>query len=737
MTNARRFGTPPVFFTAISTILGAILFLRFGFAVGTLGFWGVILLIILGHIVTIPTALAISEIATNKRVEGGGEYFIISRSFGLNIGATIGMALYLSQAISVAFYVIAFTEAFDFFFRYMNDVHGIFLPRQAVSVPLMLLLSALILKKGANLGVKALYFVVGILAISIALFFMGETNYAQEYGFTLADAEMRNMDSFFMVFAIAFPAFTGMTAGVGLSGDLKNPGRSIPLGTTIATFTGMIIYFFISYKLASSASPDNLVNNQFVMSNIAIGGKYIVPLGLAAATISSALGSVMVAPRTLQALAIDKSFPHKSINGWLSKGRDKDNEPIHGSLITCIIAIVFVALGNVNAVAEIISMFFMVTYGSLCLISFLNHFGSSPSYRPSFKSRWYLSLIGFITAVWVMLKINTPYAILAIIVMILLYLYISHYHKERKGLASIFANAIFQVNRNLQVYFQKRSNRKAKAEWRPSAICISKHSFERNNAFQLLNWISYKYGFGTYLHRIEGYYSKSTVRQSRKEMSELIAKFNSHNHFYIDTIISPSYTSAIAQAIQIPGISGMENNMVIFEYDKENDEEISEIIDNFTLVSAGNFDVCILASSPRKIEFKNGIHVWIKTTDEANANLMILLSFIILGFPKWKKGNIKIFNICKEEEVEEVKKNMHDLVISGRLPITVKNIEIIVQKEDISPKHIINTHSSDSGLTIIGFREEMLKHQGELVFKGYGQLGNTLFVNSHNKKEIE
>ncbi len=737
MKNTRRFGTPPVFFTAISTILGAILFLRFGFAVGTLGFWGVIILIILGHTVTIPTALAISEIATNKRVEGGGEYFIISRSFGLNIGATIGIALYLSQAISVAFYVIAFTESFEFFFNYMDKVHNIVIPRQVISIPVMFILSVLILKKGANLGVKALYFVVGMLAISIVLFFIGDTTYAQECGYNIADAKMRNMDNFFMVFAIAFPAFTGMTAGVGLSGDLKNPGRSIPLGTTLATFTGMILYFFIAYKLASSASPEELVNNQFVMSNIAIGGKIIIPLGLAAATISSALGSVMVAPRTIQALAIDRSFPHSKINKWLAKGRKKDNEPINGSLVTCIIAIIFVALGNVNAVAEIISMFFMVTYGSLCLISFLNHFGSSPSYRPSFKSRWYISLIGFITAIWVMLKINTAYAIVSIIVMSLLYLYISHYHKERRGLTSIFANAIFQINRNLQIYFQKNSTNRTKAEWRPSAICISRHSFERSSAFNLLNWISYKYGFGTYLHRIKGYYSKNTVNQSKKEMAKLISNLNNHHHFYIDTIISPSYTSAIAQAIQIPGISGMENNMVIFEYAKENNDEISEIIDNFTLVSAGNFDVCILASSLREVQYKNGIHVWIKTTDEENANLMILLSFIILGYPEWKKSDIKIFNICKSEEIEDVRKNMHELVISGRLPISSKNIEIIVQKDDLSPKAIINKYSSNAGFTIIGFREEMLKHQGELVFDGYEQLGDILFVNSHSKKKID
>ncbi|NQU86398.1 MAG: amino acid permease, partial [Mariniphaga sp.] len=137
-TNTRKFGTAPVFFTAISTILGAILFLRFGFAVGTIGFWGVILIILLGHLVTIPTALAISEIATNKRVEGGGEYFIISRSFGLNIGATIGIALFLSQAISVAFYVIAFTEAFEFFFNWIATKFDFILPRQVISIPVLI-----------------------------------------------------------------------------------------------------------------------------------------------------------------------------------------------------------------------------------------------------------------------------------------------------------------------------------------------------------------------------------------------------------------------------------------------------------------------------------------------------------------------------------------------------------------------------------------------------------------------
>ncbi len=732
----RKFGTAPVFFTAISTILGAILFLRFGYAVGTVGFFGVVLIVLLGHMVTIPTSLAISELATNKRVEGGGEYFIISRSFGLNIGATIGIALYLSQAISVAFYVIAFTEAFQFIFDYLLANHGVYLPRQAVSIPVMLLLSALILKKGANLGVKALYVVVAILAMSITLFFLGTSEAAADVGFSVANAEFRNTSQFYMVFAIIFPAFTGMTAGVGLSGDLKNPARSIPIGTVSATVIGMVIYFFISYKLAYSATPEELASNQFVMSNIAIMGWIVVPLGLAASTISSALGSVMVAPRTLQALANDTSFPADFMNNWLSKSRTKDNEPLNASLVTCAIALLFVSVGSVDIVAQIISMFFLITYGSLCLISFLNHFGSSPSYRPSFKSKWMISLVGFVTSVWVMFMISVAYSLFALMVMTLLYTYINNIHKDRKGLSSIFTNTIFQLNRNLQLYLQKSKIVKSYSDWRPSVICISTNSFNRDNAFRLTNWISYKYGFGTYLHRIVDYCSRSTFDKAQEDLGRLIHNYGDLSHVYVDTIISPSYTSAIAHAIQIPSISGMENNMLILEYDKKDNAGIVEIVENFKLINSGNFDVCILASSRKPIIYKNGIHIWIKTYDAENANLMIILSYIILGHPDWAHSDIKIFDICKRSEIKEVETQMDELIDKGRLPITSNNIKILVEEEGTSYKSIINAHSADAGLTIIGFHEDSIRNLDTSVFQGYEDIGNVLFVNSYKNKTI-
>jgi len=737
--SKKSFGTAPVFFTALATILGAILFLRFGFAVGTLGFWGVIGIVLVGHMVTIPTALAISEIATNKRVEGGGEYFIISRSFGMNIGATIGFALYISQAISVAFYIIAFTEAFEFFFNWISTRFEFSLPRQVISIPAMIGLSILILKKGASVGMKTLYIVVAILLISLLLFFLGNTEYSTTHTFSLATVEKGDMSQFFLVFAIIFPAFTGMTAGVGLSGDLKKPGKSIPLGTILATVTGMIVYFFIAYKLTASLDLETLrdPSNQLAMSDIALAGGFIIPLGLAASTFSSAIGSIIVAPRTLQALAGDSSFPTKGINRFLKRGRGETNEPYNATLITVVIAMVFVIIGDVNKVAGIISMFFMVTYGSLCLISFLHHFGSAPSYRPSFRSRWYISLVGFVASVWIMFKIDTWFALAAIVIIVLLYLSINNFHKSRKGLVSIFTNALFQLNRSLQVYLQQTRKSRGDKEWRPSAICISRDSFRRDKAFQLLNWISYKYGFGTYIHLIEDYYSKSSRQKSSQELDKLIKNFKGKgSHVYVDTMISPSYTSAVAQAIQLPGISGMENNMVIFEFDREEAENLKEIVENFALVNAGNFDVCIFGSSDRTINFKNGIHVWIRSSDYENSHLMILLSFIIQGHPAWRKSEITIFDICKKEHEEETRKNLEELVQTGRLPITSKNIQVISEMPELNNRALIREHSAHAGLTIIGFRTELLKHEGAKIFEGYNQVGNILFVNSHSQIDI-
>ncbi len=156
---------------------------------------------------------------------------------------------------------------------------------------------------------------------------------------------------------------------------------------------------------------------------------------------------------------------------------------------------------------------------------------------------------------------------------------------------------------------------------------------------------------------------RQAQQKSEQELDKLVRNFKGRGtHVFVDTMISPSYTSAVAQAIQLPGISGMENNMVIFEFDRTEDLTIKEIVENFPLVNAGNFDVCIFASSNRTINFKNGIHVWIRSSDYENSHLMILLSFIIQGHTLWRKSEITIFDVCKKGKEKETRAELEELV---------------------------------------------------------------------------
>ncbi|MCB0497887.1 MAG: amino acid permease [Cyclobacteriaceae bacterium] len=737
LANAKaKFGTAPVYFTAISTILGAIMFLRFGYAVGNVGFAGTLLIILFGHMVTIPTGMAIAEIATNQRVRGGGEYYIMSRSFGINIGASIGIALYLSQAISVAFYLIAFAEAFDPLLSWLQShYHIVIADKRLISMPALVIVGVLMLTKGANLGVTTLYVVVATLFLSLISFFLGNpVDTVPEGGFSFFST-VKDPDGFFKVFAICFPAFTGMTAGVGLSGDLKNPQRSIPIGTLAATITGLVIYAFIAYKLAVSATPEDLNSDQLVMQRIAAWGP-IIPIGLAAATVSSALGSIMVAPRTLQALSADKVFPSKALNKWLSKERGSNSEPFNATLLTVVIAAVFIAMGSVDSVASVISMFFMVTYGAICVISFLQHFASDPAYRPDFKSKWYISLMGFLLTNYLMFKMHPGYAVLSIIVMVILYFMVANTRQRFTGVAKVFQGVIFQINRKLQVFIQATD--KDNDNWRPSVICISPDFFKRPTAFTLMRWISHRSGFGTYLHYIEGYLSKETNREARETLSRLIKLSGvSGSNVFLDTLISPSFTSAVAQAIQLPSVSGKETNTILFEYSRDSPDFLPAVIQNLSLVKATDYDVCVLSSTQKNFGIMNSIHIWITPNDLDNAGLMILLGYIILGHPDWKKGILKITAIFPEHDISEYEKNLKEMIKVGRLPVSPHNIELIEQLEDVSVRDVVVQKSKDDDLIVLGFGYERLKQQGDEFFTGYEGIGNILFVHAAKERAID
>jgi hypothetical protein len=445
----------------------------------------------------------------------------------------------------------------------------------------------------------------------------------------------------------------------------------------------------------------------------------------------------MVAPRTLQAMGYDDMFPGTGLNRWLARGKEKDNDPTNAGVVSIIIGFVFVAFGDIDFVAQIISMFFMVTYGVICVISLLEHFAADPSYRPTFKSRWYISLVGAVTSFWLMFKMNAPYALLSLIVMGGIYLMVSSYKKKEKGLVNLFRGVIFQASRQLQILAQRADREDLDEHWRPFTICVSQDTFMRRSAFDMLRWISLKYGFGTYIHYIKGFLTEKTNRESREILNKLIhLAAGSKNRVYLDTIISPSYTSAIAQVIQLSGISGKGNNMILFEFSQGNPDTLDEALGTHDILYATGFDLCVLSTSYKGFGYKKQIHIWITPVDNDNANLMILLGYIILGHPEWKDGIIKIFALYRPEEASRRREELKDLIKEGRLPISLGNINLISEEKEKGTREIIGKISVDADLTIVGFRHEQLKTESYQLFSGYEKLGNVLFVSANKRKEI-
>ncbi len=733
------FGTLPVFLAAISTILGAVMFLRFGYAVGHVGWLGAILIILLGHMVTIPTALAIAEIATNRKVEGGGEYFIISRSFGTSIGSVIGVSLYLSQAVSVAFYMIAFAEAFTPLTPWFEKSFGIAMDPRFISLPGTVALIILMLKKGASMGVKVLYVIAATLGITLVLFFLG----SPVDGFDPASASFSRTvldpDSLVVVFAIVFPAFTGMTAGVGLSGDLANPRKSIPQGTLIATITGAVIYVAIVTKLAFSASPEDLAGDQLIMSRIALWGP-IIPIGLGAATLSSAIGSILVAPRTMQALATDASLPIGKANSWLSLGVGPVNEPRNATILTSAVAIFIVILGDVNIVAKLISMFFMVTYGSLCAISFLESFAARPSYRPSFRSRWYISLFGAVVCVFMMFQMDPMYAILSLMVMTALYTVVVRTRGEAgHDLAEMFEGAMSQLTRYLHLKLQVRSRHEKEREWRPSVIMVSSRTFDRRAPLELMRWICHRYGFGTYLHYVPGMLNKTTHRESIKERDRLLEMAEKQNgSVYMDTMVAPSMRSALAQSLQLPGVSGIPNNSILFEFSEHDGPEVvEEVVESSLFSVAADMSLFVLRHGDNHFGDKKSIHIWLTWNDRANANVMILLSYIMLGHEDWNGAEITVFAAFPKDQIDIQREVMEGLISQGRLPISEKNIQFLATDDEEAFRKLVINKSSDADMAVIGFDQSGLKTRKKEVFLNHSELGCVLFVCASEAIDIE
>lgn len=465
-----------VYTPSLLTILGVIMYLRFGWVVGNVGLFNTLVIVTLATSITFLTALSISAIATDQVVRAGGAYYMISRSLGIETGGAVGIPLFFAQAVSVALYTIGFAESLVRIFPNLNQT--------LVAVVTTLFVAGLALKS-ADIAIKAQFGIMAAIAVSLVSFGFGHPVPVE----TGADA-IPQAKGFWEVFAVFFPAVTGIMAGVSMSGDLKDPARSIPKGTLAAIGTGYVIYMVLPILLTMRAEPSTLMQDPLVMRRIAFWGDAIL-LGVWGATLSSAIGSILGAPRVLQALARDRILP-RSLR-WLGIGSGPNDEPRLGTLFTLGIALAVVSIGDLNLIAPVLSMFFLTTYMVLNVAAGVESFLQSPSFRPTFRIHWIFSLMGAFGCIAVMFLINGLATIMAALIVLAIYLWL-----ERQQLESAWGD----VRRGVWMtvvrmgLFQLGSTPDPK-NWRPHILVLSGVPTRRWHLVQVASALTHNRGLIT------------------------------------------------------------------------------------------------------------------------------------------------------------------------------------------------------------------------------------------------
>ena len=686
-SDDHKFGTFGGVFTPCTlTILGVIMFLRFGQVVGQAGAWSAVAIVISAKLITTLSGFSLAAIATNTRVKGGGAYYLISRSLGVEYGGAIGVFFYLAQAISVAMYVIGFTEAFVQTFPNTGLSFG----TVATLVNVATLICVYI---GAGWTIKLQYGILAILLASIVSFFVGA--WPEMSMATLrsnANPAYLKGESFFTMFALFFPAVTGIMAGANMSGDLKNPGKSLPLGTLSAIAVTALIYLGMGLALAAVRPQAELTTNTFVVGSIARWPILIVA-GVFAATLSSALGSMMGAPRILQALARDDIF--RSLR-FFARGSGKAGEPRRAIVLSFLIAQAGVLLGDLNAVAPVITMFFMITYGTLNLACFYEGITGNPSYRPRFRfSHWSMSLAGAVGCLVVMFLINWVWALIAIVSMGGLFGLITRAEIISRWGDVTSGVAFERARKSLLKLEEERYHPK---NWRPIILALSGAAWTRYFIAEYAYWLAAGHGVVTLGQVISGDVEDRLTR--REQAEKLLRKFirDEELRAFPVVIVEENLSEGIKALLQCHGIGGVRPNTLLLGW-SEDPAKIEVFGDALRLAKDLRRNVIIVGCEDdleRWVPPRGSINVW---WSGKKSGLMLLLAHLLKKNHEWRNHPLRLLvPVAVKSDTAKISEDMRKMLDAARI-----EAEVVILETDNSLEAVGAQIRDDSSLLFAGF----------------------------------
>jgi len=660
----KKFGVfAGVFTPTLLTILGVIMYLREGWVVGNAGLLGAGIIILLAFAITTATGLSMSSLTTNIRIGAGGAFSIISQSLGLEVGGSVGIPLYLSQALAVAMYVFGFREGWCELFEGYHPliVHPLIVD---LATFIVLFIIAFI---SANLAFRVQYVIIAIIVASLISIF-GTFFKADTMAYPVTWWGEFPAASFWVVFAVFFPAATGIMAGANLSGELKEPRRSIPIGTMSAIGLSFVIYLALAYWLARVATMNELTDNYTIMVGKALWKGRAVLAGLLGATFSSGLSSFVGAPRILQALGTHNILPGSH---WYAK-RSKAGEPRNAMWVTGGIVFCALLLRDLNAIAPLITMFFLITYAMLNVVVLIEQSLGLVSFRPLLRVPRIIPLLGAAGCLLAMFIVNPIFSLVAVVIVVVFYGILT-----RRRLEAPFADVRSGLFFSLAEWAAKRVTEMLTSQeraWKPNLLVPVEDLRELRGMFRFIHNLTYPRGSV----KLVGLSSRHEERHLATRLPNLARAFREEGVFASWTLVNADkFSSGVLVSMQALSGTFFRPNIVLLtlppEGDSEHEAELGLVMND---ARQNRMGVLLFAEHPRaKLGRKRIINVWLREQGPAwqlsmelgsNLNLAILTAYKLKR--NWN-GSLNIITTIKEaDQVAEAEKYLNNLVELARIP---------------------------------------------------------------------
>jgi len=684
-----------VFTPSILTILGIILFLRLGYVVGGVGLGRALVIIGLANLISVLTSFSLSAVATNIKVKAGGDYYLISRTLGVAFGGAIGIVLFLAQSISIAFYTIGFGEVVAALLPGAPGYTAQVIAAAAVAV--LFVLAWL----GSDWATRFQYGVMAVLFAAIAVFFIGGV--AHWDGAQLAANWAPAGDiPFWAAFALFFPAVTGFTQGMSMSGDLRDAGKSLPLGTFLAVGLSAVVYVAVAVTFAAAMPGHELVADYGAMRRVAPVA-WLIDAGVIAATLSSALASFLGAPRILQSLASDRIFP------WLAlfaRGTGAANNPRRGVLLSGAIGIAGIALGDLNLIAPVVSMFFLISYGLLNYATYAEASTKSPAFRPRF--RWFdprISLAGCIACGGAVIATNPMAGAFALAFLMAIHQYLTRAGGPERWADSSRSARFQRVRQHLHAMDGELEHAR---DWRPSILAFSENLERRARLMRFAQWIEGGSGITTAVQVVVG--EGAVARKRRQEVeAELRADLRGRDlDAFALAVVAPDLAAGLATIVQSYGVGPLRANTVLLSW-FDRTESAPGVAGlraygrymrtalrygcNLVVLEATGEEMARLDAIPVQ---ERRVDVWWQ--GDATSRLALLFAYLMGRDEAWKGATIRVLAAAQgEESVAVALRDLRQVMEEVRIDAQAEIVAVFDAAQVVE-------RSADAALVFLPFR---------------------------------